>query len=716
MNRAVLLKDYLLFGLVSFSLLVFQFLLSKELIFLYGPNISYWVIPLVMLGFSLGSAMSRIKFLGKISQENLIFLYILAMFIPLYCLVKFPGIIASPSPSLLPALFNNILKLLVLFVSPFVILGLYFGRVYSEFKNLSLVFMSNGIGLALGAISLGKIYKFFGWPGGIFFITFLLLAFLIYFNAKRTVFYLFTIIIFIFIYKFGLLKSELLDRLDFQSHHKNAKIVITKYSELIRTDVLELDNKRYAIFTDGGAPTRIIRIPKAQELYQAQKEDYQEVQFSFGDHQRVLIIGSGGGSQVYQALKAGSKSIKAVEFNPVIIQLMKNEFKEYSGSIYSHPNVEVINKEGRDYVTHTKEKFDLILLVNADTLTLFSSLTPFVFESYLYTREALNRYLDILSPEGYVIIEFSAVVPIWKAYRALQMLQVYKTVESLDLSEHAIIMYRKAPDGNNKDFNQHILVIFKQRVSEDFISKFKVKNELLYSLERISKINYGENDHSGRFNMNILRDDRPSFGSFVEGHGKTSFILKLFFIICLPIIILLILRKTTVRKTIFYLLLGTGYIALELNLMGKLVLLLGNPVYPMQIVLASFLFFGGCGGYWAIKHKVEIKTHVFLLAPLTFLLIFVCNWLYTLNISSNFLKNIFVLFISAPIGFFSAIPFSKALSLEEEKHIIYALDGIGTVLGAISIVFIQTSWGFSAGFIFISLIYLLAFLNKVGLA
>jgi len=693
-------KNYLLVSLVSFSFLVFEFLLSKELMFLYGMEVSFWVIPLIMGGFSLGSAMIKVKPLNKISLEEFILSYVIITVFSLLLLVKLPIYEFHKS------YFYNVFKLMLILIWPFITLGLYFGRVYSEDKNLGKVFLYNGLGLTLGALYCGKIYKFLGWPGGIFFIVFLLLIFLVLFDRRRWVFYISGVLFLMLVYKLDLLKTNLSYKFGFSFFAKDGEIIITRYSELVRTDVVKV-GKIYRIFNDGGSPTRIVRISHPSKLYEIDKNELQEIPFCFGEFPRVLIIGSGGGNDVYLCLMAGAENIKAIELNPVIIQLMKNEFRDYSGNIYFHPKVEIINKEGRDYIRQTKEKFDLILLKGTDTNTSFSSFYPFTLEAYLYTKEALKQYWDILSDNGCLVIMRSIPISGSGEKRGfLQMLQLYMSAKSLNLKDNCIIMKRNVATEDNLELIRYTFFLFKNKME----GEFNVNDEILYLPERVFKIEEMRDEYLKRYNVNLLRDDCPAVYNFEKWQKKLPYILKLICIVVFPAIILLILGKVNFRKVVFYLSLGIGYIALELNLMGKLLLFLGHPVYSLQIILSSFLLFGGCGGYWALHHKINLKKYIFLLVFFNILSIFTCNWLYTINIPSQILKNILVFSLIAPLGFFSVVPFSQSLSKEEKRYIMYALDGMGTVVGTILIGFIQTYLGFSSGFIFIGFIYFLAIL------
>ncbi len=736
-------KNYCLIALVSFTSLVLQILLSKTLFFIYGMTFSLLLIPLAILGLGIGSAITKNNFLVKVSQKQLIFLYLVVTVLCVFCLTKFiitdlfklyyastkPAISAAlrtyisiwPKQIIIWVLYNYyrmiyyffILKILSMLIWPFIVLGAYFGRVYSEDKNLGLVFLSNGIGLTTGAFFVGMIYRFFGSPGGIFFLIFLLLIPLILVEkGKIKLLYIFALGVFLLISGLDLLRMDKPQTPGFHYFASGGKILITKYSEISRTDVVGVDGV-YRIFTDGDAPTKITKIPDPKELYQTVERKKLEIPFSFRDYKNVLVIGAGGGVDILAAIKAGARRVVGVELNPITIQLMKRDFRQYSGNLYFHPNVEIINQEGRDYLRKTNEKFNLILLRGTDTGTTFSFLSSFTLEAYLYTEEAIKDYWRTLADDGCLIIRRTEP-KIYHNIVVLQILQLYDLIKILGMKEHCVIIKeeRKTLSPSEKDSNQYTFILFKHKVDPISISSFFDKSqEILYLPGNEDNIESIKKECEQRFYIHYLRDDCPAFYNFVKWQKNSITFIGIFFIIALILAIISVLSRTNFKKTMFYFMLGIGYIALELNLIGKSVLFFGNPTYSMQIVLASFLLFGGLGGYWAVKQKGNIKAFLLLLVIFSICSIFIYKWIYTIKISNQILRNGLAFLFMAPIGFFSVVPFSQALVKEEKKHIAYALDGIGTVMGTLLIGFIQRYWGFGPGFVIIALIYSLAILS-----
>ena len=65
----------------------------------------------------------------------------------------------------------------------------------------------------------------------------------------------------------------------------------------------------------------------------------------------VLILGAGGGSDVLQALYHGAVAIDAVEMNPQMVKLVRDEFATFAGELYRHPRVTVHIAEARGFIS-----------------------------------------------------------------------------------------------------------------------------------------------------------------------------------------------------------------------------------------------------------------------------------------------------------------------------------------------------------------------------
>ncbi|MFT7326263.1 MAG: hypothetical protein ACI88S_000675 [Ilumatobacter sp.] len=125
--------------------------------------------------------------------------------------------------------------------------------------------------------------------------------------------------------------------------------------------------------------------------------------------ERILIIGAAGGNEIQAALTYGVGHVDAVELNPVTVDLLENEFAEFSGNIANRDDVDYIQGDGRTFLARTDNLYDMVWFVAPDSYAASNSATSGAFvlsESYLYTEEMIAEAYDHLTPDGMVVTQF----------------------------------------------------------------------------------------------------------------------------------------------------------------------------------------------------------------------------------------------------------------------------------------------------------------------
>lgn len=134
----------------------------------------------------------------------------------------------------------------------------------------------------------------------------------------------------------------------------------------------------------------------AEIFYQYPYQLFPEKKF-----ENVLIIGSGGGNDVAQAINKGADNIVAVEIDPVIVDLGKIYHPEKP---YFSSKVNVVIGDGRSYLVNCREKFDLVIFALTDSLTLTSGVSNLRLESYLFTKESFLDAKNCLKDKGLLVL------------------------------------------------------------------------------------------------------------------------------------------------------------------------------------------------------------------------------------------------------------------------------------------------------------------------
>ncbi|HYQ60957.1 MAG TPA: hypothetical protein VEP29_07890, partial [Desulfatiglandales bacterium] len=159
-----------------------------------------------------------------------------------------------------------------------------------------------------------------------------------------------------------------------------------------------------AIFSDGDALSTITRFKG--DLKELEHLDFTTMALPYHVRQlkKALVIGAGGGADVLLALKEKASRIIALEANAQVAELMTGPFADFSGQLYSKPEVQLLTREARQFLQGTEDRFDLIQLSLLDSFGGSAAGLYSAAESYLYTTEAFALYLSRLSDSGVLAV------------------------------------------------------------------------------------------------------------------------------------------------------------------------------------------------------------------------------------------------------------------------------------------------------------------------
>lgn len=115
----------------------------------------------------------------------------------------------------------------------------------------------------------------------------------------------------------------------------------------------------------------------------------------------VCVIGGGAGKDVLAALASGARHVTAAELNPLIAEgVVRGAYRDFAGGLYDRPDVTLRIGDGRATVHASAKRFDLVHLSMVDTSAATAAGAYVLSENSLYTVEAFNDYLGHLVPGG----------------------------------------------------------------------------------------------------------------------------------------------------------------------------------------------------------------------------------------------------------------------------------------------------------------------------
>ncbi|HLH13055.1 MAG TPA: hypothetical protein VKV77_14415 [Methylovirgula sp.] len=184
-------------------------------------------------------------------------------------------------------------------------------------------------------------------------------------------------------------------------------------------------NAYEGLYIDGDGPSGIIRtLPASQTDYYF----YLPMIYPYlvKPNADTFVVQFGGGLSTAVALTR-SKHVTIAESNPAILHAFLNDrgLRSFTGDILHDPRVTVVGYEGRLYLAHTPQRYDVIDLSLADSTGLSSPGGFAIVEKFAYTREAIETYMRALKPGGVL------AVTLWnKEEPPKSVLKLYATMVS----------------------------------------------------------------------------------------------------------------------------------------------------------------------------------------------------------------------------------------------------------------------------------------------
>lgn len=493
------------------------------------------------------------------------------------------------------------------------------------------------------------------------------------------------------------------------------------------------------IFIDGGAGTNIISWDGNVNSLNELSSWMQYLPFSAKENPKILIIGSGGGRDVVASLVSGSQDVTTVEINPIIFNTVKS-YGDKAGNLYEHPFVSAYVDEGRSFISRSNEKFDIIYIPFVDTWASVSSGGLGVSENFLYTIEGFQEYYDHLEEDG-KIITVRWLIDSPRFVTTFAELLQQNDFTRTDLEKHLILV---SSDSVKKDPSVTMTIFSKSAFTNDEIQHMYdsiTKNGYkpiivpgLVVLEPYPAYLNGEISNEEFYQLfstkvHPVTDDSPFFLSFEKPIPTiVVYLIYVSLIIVVAFILgpLIWLRKQHTEKTdlktwsvvLYFSSLGIGFILIELSLLQKFILFLGNPTTTFAVLLFTILIASGIGSQIStrlIQHN--IKNLLFIFAGVLVMgvayVVLLPEIIYSVIAEEFEIKVMISVCILFPIGLLMGMPLPTVMRLimsHKPTHVpwMWAINGSFSVLGAVLSVALGILYGSSYAMILGIIIYFLA--------
>ncbi|MGE3174848.1 MAG: hypothetical protein AB7O97_19620 [Planctomycetota bacterium] len=488
-----------------------------------------------------------------------------------------------------------------------------------------------------------------------------------------------------------------------------------------------------------------------------------------GTAPEVFIIGVGGGNDVWAHKLSGASRIKGIELNKGVLEVHRKIARDklpdgsdgplFSRGLLADPKIELVNDEGRSALMRDDQRYDIIQMTGIDTWTALSSGAYVLAENYLYTVEAVMQMYEHLADGGVIQItrmgvEMEKLRLLSNVYEAFRRLGVDGFADSVavvtsptdQLTAVAIKKGRFTPADSDRleafcRTNEHVVSYLPGRDIPGVVQEFVRSGDKAAFIEAFPRAIFPTTDDQPYF-FNFTRWDKlgdaakyaneiPSLSQgnpwFIWGQLGFSTIIAL-----LLIVVPLLFRKgqrqgaSAGRFLVYFTGIGVGFIFIEIAMMQKLTLLLGQPLYSIVVTLFSILIFTGVGswlsGRWLAGGVMRARAIPIGLAVLLVAIVLTGTSIVDAFIGQSLaVRAVVAAAMIAPIALLLGMPFAHGVKLLEHQnpHFVpwaWAVNGSATVVGSVATVIVSMNFGFNAVLLLAIGIYAIAFLavDKLG--
>lgn len=481
-----------------------------------------------------------------------------------------------------------------------------------------------------------------------------------------------------------------------------------------------------------------------------------------GPPDSVLVIGLGGGPDIFTALHYRTRSVTGVEINQAAIAAIEGPLADFLGDPYHRPGVRIVCADGRGFLRRTSNHYDVIQLSGVDTGTALAPGSNVLAENYLYTREAIHDLVAALEPEGGVLsilrfgqdalrlalitcevlrADFGATAPgahlvvvgqgFWQNLLVKRTPFTTEELAALDahLRRGADLPRVRIPSYEYLGFGLEAPLAYVYHPRAPIPSYMAEFHDLVATgreadlFARLPRL------------LRSVTDDRPFFffNFFGELRPLVLFLAQIAALAAVFILLPLGALRRSARESGqatagllpvlgYFFALGAAYLVVEVVLMQRFVLFLGHPSYSISVTLAALLLWSGLGalatGRLARSARTRLRAMRAALLAIALLVL-----LFALDVHAPLLaatsgagltaRAALVFLLVAPLGFLMGMPFPAGLGLlagAEPRAVPWAIgvNGFASVIAAVGNVPLAMVWGFRAVLLLGGALYLAA--------
>ncbi|MCK6540834.1 MAG: hypothetical protein L6Q26_12340, partial [Anaerolineales bacterium] len=437
----------------------------------------------------------------------------------------------------------------------------------------------------------------------------------------------------------------------------------------------------------------------------------------------ALILEPRGGLDIFTALELSSGGIAAVEINPLIVG---------AAPIYDDPRVQVHVESDRSFLRRTGSKYDVIILSLASSFHPVRSGAYTLAEDYRYTVESFSDALSRLNPGGLL------VAARWLQDPPSEDLRLFALAVTALERNHAdpraqIVAYRGFNTATilikNGAFTPEELISIRVFLAErafdltyapdvraEETNQYNILQESKYYQTYLQLLNSNPREEFYQaydYDVRPPTDDHPFFGHYFKWAQAPQVIAEFgrawqpfggagYFVVVALLILAIILAAALIlmpiaitqhyevsrrdatrsafplRNLLYFGFLGFAFLLVEIPLLQRFILYLGNPAYAFTTVLFSILFFSGLGS--RLSDRIPLRPSLGILTILILFTPFLLPRLFSLTLGLPLTIRLgLTALVLSPLGFLMGIPFPAGIRSMKREQALYVTASDGRV-------------------------------------
>jgi hypothetical protein len=524
---------------------------------------------------------------------------------------------------------------------------------------------------------------------------------------------------------------------------------------------------------DGAAGTSMYHFDGTPQSIDFLRYDLVNLAYSLPGITKAAVVGVGGGRDVMSAHLFGVKDITGIEINRIFVDLLtRDPFYSSYANVSAIPGLTLHIDDARSWFAASRASFDLIQMSMIDTWAATSAGAFSLSENGLYTLEGWRAFVGRLNDDGiFTVSRWYARGDVNEAGRMVAL--ALATMMDRGVAEPrrhvfvahadhiATLVLSKSPltparlerlQGETTRLGFHVLVAPDVEPQSDILRRMVAARDIdgLNAVARTSSLDLSVTTDKRPFFFNQLRfrdiprlvlgsGDGPGFNllgnkrrdgagaGVLAGNLNASITLVLILWLALLAALATIVlplraaaraapRRLIVAGSLYFSLIGMGFMFAEISLLQFFGVFLGHPTYAMGVCLFSLILSSGLGSLASGRFPLDRRSRFaawglavggyFLLAQWQLTHVFAATTAMSLAA-----RVMICLAVVMPVGFLMGFAFPSGMRMveridEEPTPWFWGINGATGVLASVLAVMIGISAGINVTMIAAALCYL----------